>query len=107
MAWYDDTGKLRFKRGWDNGHFITRGNFFLRWDEENANLQCSMNCNKMRSGNLEKYKPALDDKYGNGTWRKLEDLAQENPITRPTIAQMEEVIHDSKQQLDFLLNTWQ
>lgn len=41
VAWLDDeTGKLRFTKGWNAGHFVTRGNLVVRFDERNVNLQC-------------------------------------------------------------------
>lgn len=101
VAWHDGK-KLRFTKGWDAGHFIERGILSIRYEEENVNLQCSFHCNKMKSGNHERYKGALDDKYGNGTYRRLEELATlpeaRKRLTKPELLQ---VIHDSKTQIDF------
>lgn len=101
VAWIDEKSKLRFTRGWDAGHYISRGNKFLFFDEENVNLQCSMNCNRMKSGNLERYKPALDAKYGDGTHAKLDKLAADNKDYRLTRADYEQVIADSLVQIAF------
>jgi len=35
-----EDGKLRFTKGWDAGHFISRGNKVVRFADENVNLQC-------------------------------------------------------------------
>lgn len=103
IAWVDEMGKLRFVKGWDAGHFVSRGNWFLRHEEENVNLQCNYHCNKMKSGNREKYIPALDEKYGIGTADKLDRLAKENPIYRVKVGELEEIINDSKAAIDFYL----
>lgn len=104
VAWIDENDNIRFVKGWDAGHFISRGVHQLRFDEENVNLQCSFHCNKMKSGNLEKYKPALDFKYGDGTWEKLSKLAQQDGshklFTKAEYLQMNE---DSKQQIKWYL----
>lgn len=102
---YIEDGKLKFTRGWDAGHYISRGNWFLRHDEENVNLQCSFRCNRMRSGEHEKYKLALDFKYGDGTSKKLDQLAADNPAHRPTITELEEVIHNATEAIDFYVKS--
>jgi hypothetical protein len=99
----DDGDKIRFTLGWDAGHFISRGNKFLRYDEENVNLQCAMNCNRMRSGNIEKQKPALDDKYGTGTWQKLQQLAVDNPTTSLRKPELLALITEMKARVKFYL----
>lgn len=103
IAYYDENKVLRFVRGWDAGHFISRGNLYLRYDEENVNLQCSYHCNKMKSGNIEKYRGALDDKYGSGTWKKLTNTAEENKDHRLLKADYEETIHDSTEMFNFII----
>lgn len=104
VAWFDDTGKLRFTKGWDAGHFIERGIHSIRYEEENVNLQCSFHCNKMKSGNHEKYKDELDKKYGDGTYRELEKMAKlpgsRKILTKPELLQ---IIADSKKWVDYTL----
>jgi hypothetical protein len=102
VAWVDEKDKLRWTRGWDAGHYISRGNWYLRFDEENVNLQCAFHCNKMKSGNLEKYKPALDLKYGNGTRARLDKDARDNPTHNPPKEELEQVIHDAKESIAFM-----
>ena len=104
VAYIDETGKLRFVAGWDNGHFIGRGNKYLRYDEENCNLQCKFHCNNMLSGNIEKYKPALDAKYGAGTWQKLSKLAQDNRVYSLNKPELLQIIHDAKSQIEYYKN---
>lgn len=101
IAYIDETGKLRFTSGWDAGHYIGRGNWYLRHDEENVNLQCAFRCNKMRSGEHEKYRLALDLKYGDGTGTKLDMVAAVNSDYKAPIAELRQVIHDSQEQVDW------
>lgn len=104
VAWVDDKNVLRYSKGWDAGHYIGRGNLFLRFEEENVNLQDSFRCNRMRSGEHEKYKLALDMKYGGGTAKKLDMLAAINPSHHLTRAELEQVIADSKEAIAFYEN---
>lgn len=103
IAWHDGK-KIRFVAGWDAGHFVSRGCKLLRYSDENVNLQCKFHCNKMKSGNLEKYKPALDDKYGNGTWRRLEDEAQANKYYKFSRDELLQIIADSRSSLAWYEN---
>lgn len=56
------------------GHFISRGVYATRWDEENVNCQCA-GCNLRQSiGDVEvihNYENALEWKYGRGTVKRL------------------------------------
>ena len=45
------------------GHFYTRHNKSVRWDEQNVNAQCPT-CNCDKHGNIEAYRPALIAKIG-------------------------------------------
>lgn len=47
----------------DAGHFVSRRHLSLRFDEKNVNAQCP-ECNRFKSGNLEKYKRGLIIKHG-------------------------------------------
>lgn len=97
----DANGKWQKSNGW--GHFITRGFFALRYDEENVNLQCS-HCNAWmdKETMLSFYKKALVGKYGDDTDKKLVKQAKQ-PDKRPTIAELEQIIHDAKESLLFYL----
>lgn len=101
VAWFDETGKLRYSRGWDAGHFVGRGNLYLRYDEENVNLQCSFRCNRMRSGEISKYRIALDNKYGTGTAQKLELSAAINCNYHLKKPELEEIIHNCITAINF------
>lgn len=99
-----EEGKLKFSRGWDAGHFIGRGTKITRYEECNVNLQCSFRCNNMKSGEHEKYKIALNMKYGDGTYEGLEKLAHENPTYKLSRSELEQIIEDSKTQVTYYEN---
>jgi hypothetical protein len=75
------------------GHFVTRANTLLRYDEENVNGQCYA-CNVMRHGDLYEYAKQLDAKYGPGTAEKLHN--QRHTTHRLTVAELKIVIERSK-----------
>jgi len=96
-----EDGKLRFTKGWDAGHFISRGNKVVRFADENVNGQCAMRCNKMRSGEYEKYRLALKDKYGEEVPEELENLARTTQYYKFTKDELLTIINDSKQTLEW------
>ena len=55
----------------DNGHYMKRQHLATRYDEKNCNGQCKC-CNYAEQGANEKYKIAIDKKWGVGTADKLE-----------------------------------
>lgn len=80
------------------GHFMSRRHSSTRYDEENVNLQCA-GCNTFRGGEQYKYGLAIDEKYGDGTAKKLAKLSQEyHKFTRE---ELEQVIADSKEEIKF------
>ena len=64
-------GKFVHWKSLDNGHFIGRRFYYLRWNEKNCNAQCKY-CNHRLEGNKAQYAKGLDVKYGSGTADKLE-----------------------------------
>jgi hypothetical protein len=101
VAWRDETGKLRFTKGWNAGHFVSRGNDVIRFDETNVNLQCAMRCNKMNSGEFIKYKIALREKYGQEVPDELENLAEKTQYYKFDREELEQIIKDSKEQVKY------
>lgn len=101
VAWRDETGKVRFTKGWNAGHFVGRSNHVVRFEEMNVNLQCAFRCNNLRSGEYVKYKIALKDKYGAEVPEQLEKLAEETTYYKFTIQELEEIIADAKTQIKF------
>ena len=55
----------------DNGHYIKRQYLSTRYDEKNCNAQCKK-CNWLEQGANERYRVAIDEKWGKGTAAKLE-----------------------------------
>jgi len=64
-------GRMKEWKYMDNGHFIKRQYLSTRYDEKNCNLQCK-HCNAFEQGANEKYKIAIDKKWGAGTAEMLE-----------------------------------
>lgn len=54
----------------DAGHYITRGDNAVRWDEQNVHAQCKR-CN-LRGGEQHLMGLFIDKKYGNGTTDMLQ-----------------------------------
>lgn len=101
VRWFDeDSGKWRWGRREEAGHFVGRGNHYLRYSDENVNDQCSR-CNKWLSGNNAAYHKALDYKYGDGTANQLIELASINKDYKLKRDELELVISASKEYLDW------
>ena len=81
------------------GHFVRRSVNLLRYDERNVNAQC-VACNMFKSGELYLYGKALDLKYGDGTAEEL--MGQRFQTHKLTIAELESIINDAKEQIKFL-----
>ena len=57
------------------GHYFTRHNMSVRWDEENCHAQC-VECNCFKSGNIDGYTPALIAKIGQDAYDALCERAR-------------------------------
>ena len=64
-------GRLGHWKRMDCGHFMKRQHLATRYDEQNCNIQCKR-CNAFEQGANEKYHKTVDQKWGEGTARKLE-----------------------------------
>lgn len=62
---------------------------------------CSMRCNKMRSGEYVKYKAELKFKYGDEVPAKLEAMAEEFPARTHHFTKEEllKIVHDAQSQV--------
>lgn len=99
---HDEHEKPKWTRNADNGHFVSRGHKIVRFNEMNCNLQCKR-CNKWKGGEYTKYRFAIRDKYGVGVAEELEQLAQDNPVYRHPKAELEQIISDAKEQIEWYL----
>lgn len=82
-----------------NGHFISRGVYSLRFNEFNTNLQCA-HCNAWRDKEdmLEGYRKGLADKYGEDTVTELKELSKApDAYKRPKKPELLEIIRASKE----------
>jgi len=107
VCWYDEEKKKwRWTKGSNLGHFVGRGIdggwHWLRYDEENCNLQSAYdNAWRDKESMISAYKKALDMKYGTGTAKKLIKAGKQHySLTREDL---EQVIHDSKEALAFYI----
>ena len=74
----------------DCGHFITRKNHALRFDEINCQVQCKR-CNQFLRGDLEVFEQRLVEVYGMDAVSKL--LSKKYTINkRKTIHELKEII---------------
>lgn len=105
VLYRDDSGTWRWVASSQNGHFVGRGVYSLRYDELNCNLQCA-HCNAWLEKNemLARYQGALDDKYGHGTFKNLLSLSKKpEAYRRPNKTELLEIIAESKKQVELLM----
>lgn len=57
-----------------NGHYISRAYFMVRWDDRNCNCQCA-SCNRIHEKDPEPYRQFMVDKYGDEVIQTLSQLA--------------------------------
>lgn len=101
IRWFDeDKQKWRWGKQDNAGHFVGRGNFSLRYSDENVNMQC-VRCNKWLSGNNASYHKAIDYKYGDGTANQLIDFAEKNKDYKLKREDLELVIKNANLYLDW------
>jgi len=77
----------------DCGHGIPRQHQSTRFDEFNLHAQCKL-CNGYGQGEQAKYAVAVDEKYGVGTWEKLN--WKHNQICKRTEFDLEHMIEQMK-----------
>lgn len=83
-----------WKKGIDNGHYVSRGIMSLRYDDINCNAQNS-HCNAWRDkADVEAdYSKALDRKYGKGTAQALREASKlPNSRKMPPKAELLDII---------------
>ena len=98
--WDEDKAKWRWGKQDNIGHFVGRGNYYMRYSDENCNLQC-VRCNKWLSGNNAAYHKAIDMKYGQGTANQLIEASQANKDYRLKREDLENVIKASNEYLEW------
>ena len=69
-------GKKDHYKKLQNGHFQSRRHYSTRWDETNCQVQCA-GCNVFRFGEQFIFSQNLDNKFGEGTARRLHIKAQQ------------------------------
>lgn len=92
----------KWNRQVNAGHFVSRTQQIITFDEENVNLQC-VRCNKHLSGNLLQYEINLDKKYGDDTGQRLRELAKKNLDFQWKIDDLLMIQEDCKTATDYML----
>ena len=69
-------GKKDHWKKLQNGHFQSRRHYITRWDEINCQVQCA-GCNVFKYGEQFIFGQNLDNKFGEGTARRLHIKAQQ------------------------------
>lgn len=96
----------KFVASAQNGHLITRGCHQLRYNEQNCSLQCA-HCNAWldKDEMIERYRNAVDMKFGNGTYKRLKAASKrEGAYKRLTKPELLEIIRYSTEQISFYLD---
>lgn len=86
--------KMNWKRA-DCGHFMGRGNMFLRYDERNTRVQCTP-CNRMKDGNHAEFARRLEEESP-GVVEILEEEAR--TVYKFTREELKSMIADYSQRL--------
>tara|TARA_R100000697_G_scaffold58978_1_gene72056 strand:- start:1339 stop:1752 length:414 start_codon:yes stop_codon:yes gene_type:complete len=68
-------GKIDYYKKLQCGHFQSRRHYATRWNEWNCQVQC-VKCNMFEQGEQWKFGLNINAKYGDGTSKELEFLAQ-------------------------------
>ena len=83
------------------GHYVSRGVYATRWDEENVNCQCA-GCNLKQSladvEVIHRYEVALEQKYGRGTVNRI--LEKKHQVFKLNRAWLEDNIKLYQEALD-------
>lgn len=82
-------GRPRHWKRLDCGHGISRRHLATKYNEMNNHAQCK-ECNAFEGGKREVYKEKVNQKYGKGTWERIE-IASKLPMkfTQFEVDQME------------------
>lgn len=78
-----------------NGHYVKRGNLFLRFDTRNCRPQCE-DCNKYKDGNMAEYTRRLEAEHSGITDILKEEAAL---VYKPTRHELQAIIAECKLKL--------
>tara|TARA_R110000823_G_scaffold313977_1_gene442200 strand:+ start:349 stop:738 length:390 start_codon:yes stop_codon:yes gene_type:complete len=90
-------GKKDHWKKLQNGHFQSRRHYSTRWDEINCQVQCA-GCNVFKYGEQYVFGNKLDQKFGEGTSRRLHIKAQQ--IIKLSDSDLEDMIKRYKNFVD-------
>tara|TARA_R100000935_G_scaffold58056_1_gene93718 strand:+ start:1913 stop:2302 length:390 start_codon:yes stop_codon:yes gene_type:complete len=92
-------GKKDHWKKLQNGHFQSRKHYSTRWDEINCQVQCA-GCNVFKYGEQYVFGAKLDQKFGEGTSRRLHIKGQQ--IVKIADFELEELIIKYKKFVDLM-----
>ena len=92
-------GKSDHWKKLQNGHFQSRRHYSTRWDEVNCQLQCA-GCNVFKYGEQYIFGNKLDQKFGEGTSRRLHIKGKQ--IVKLSDSDLEDLIKRYKDFVDRL-----
>jgi len=92
-------GKKDHWKKLQNGHFQSRKHYSTRWDEINCQVQCA-GCNVFKYGEQYVFGAKLDQKFGQGTSRRLHIKAKK--IIKLADFELEELIIKYKKFVDLM-----
>jgi len=92
-------GKKDHWKKLQNGHFQSRKHYSTRWDEINCQVQCA-GCNVFKYGEQYVFGAKLDQKFGEGTSRRLHIKGQK--IVKIADFELEELIIKYKKFVDLM-----
>ncbi len=78
------------------GHFMSRRHHSTRWDPTNVQVQCPK-CNLFNQGEQYKFGLYLDQRFGEGTAKEIEQRSK--VITKISRTDYDEAIHNMKNKL--------
>ena len=92
-------GKQDHWKKLQNGHFQSRRHYSTRWDEMNCQVQCA-GCNVFKYGEQYIFGNKLDQKFGEGTSRRLHIKGKQ--IVKLSDSDLEDLIKRYKDFVDRL-----
>jgi len=92
-------GKSDHWKKLQNGHFQSRRHYSTRWDETNCQVQCA-GCNVFKYGEQYIFGNKLDQKFGEGTSRRLHIKGKQ--IVKLSDSDLEDLIKRYKDFVDRL-----
>lgn len=96
LDWKKKKGYSGAYEGADAGHWVSRGNYSVRWDPLNVKAQCKT-CNRQGGGESKKFEERLIEELGEQAVYDLKKKGRE--IRKYSIKELKQVLHIYKSKL--------